>query len=171
MKLYEEIIPKLMAKYHFTDKDTITDIIENIITDELDREKFKLAMKYPNGLPEWINQRADMKRKLKYQSGKNEYSILNVKTKNISKLEVDKDVEEVVSNSPYFKKIKLGKKLDELNCLGMNDQTIAGTLGIEIRTIRMFRKSPESMRPTTLERVWLGVDEIKKQLEELGKQT
>ena len=112
-----------------------------------------------------------MKRKLKYQSGKNEYSILNVKTKNISKLEVDKDVEEVVSNSPYFKKIKLGKKLDELNCLGMNDQTIAGTLGIEIRTIRMFRKSPESMRPTTLERVWLGVDEIKKQLEELGKQT
>jgi len=55
MELYDEIIPKLMAKYHFTDKDTITDIIENIITDELDREKFKLAMKYPNGLPEWIN--------------------------------------------------------------------------------------------------------------------
>ena len=40
-----------MAKYHFTDKDTITDIIENIITDEIDREKFKLAIKYPNGLP------------------------------------------------------------------------------------------------------------------------
>ena len=51
----------------------------------------------------------------------------------------------------------------------MNDQTIAGTLGIEIRTIRMFRKSPESMRPTTLKRVSLGVDEIKKQLEELGE--
>ena len=47
--------------------------------------------------------------KLKYQSGKNEYSILNVKTKNISKLEVDKDVERVVSNSPYFKKLNLGK--------------------------------------------------------------
>ena len=29
MELYDEIIPKLMAKYHFTDKDTITDIIEN----------------------------------------------------------------------------------------------------------------------------------------------
>ena len=55
MKLYEEIIPKLMAKYHFTDKDTITNVIENIITDELDREKFKLALKYPFGLPEWIN--------------------------------------------------------------------------------------------------------------------
>ena len=50
MELYDEIIPKLMAKYHFTDKDTITDIIENIITDELDREKFKLAIKYPNGV-------------------------------------------------------------------------------------------------------------------------
>ncbi len=55
MKLFNQIIPELMAKYHFTDKDTITDIIENIITDELDREKFKLAMKYPNGLPKWIN--------------------------------------------------------------------------------------------------------------------
>jgi len=109
--------------------------------------------------------------KLKYQSGKNEYSILNVKTKNISKLEVDKDVEEVVSNSPYFKKLKLVKKLDELNTLGMDDQTIAGTLGMDIRTIRMFRESPESMRPTTLERILLGVDEIKKQLEELRKQT
>tara|TARA_R100000152_G_C6764407_1_gene188991 strand:- start:1391 stop:1666 length:276 start_codon:yes stop_codon:yes gene_type:complete len=51
MELYDEIIPKLMAKYHFTDKDTITDIIENIITDEIDREKFKLAIKYPYGLP------------------------------------------------------------------------------------------------------------------------
>ena len=112
-----------------------------------------------------------MKRKLKYQSGKNEYSILNVKTKNISKLEVDKDVEEVVSNSPYFKKLKLVKKLDELNTLGMDDQTIAGTLGMDIRTMRMFRESPESMRPTTLERILLGVDEIKKQLEELRKQT
>ena len=112
-----------------------------------------------------------MKRKLKYQSGKNEYSILNVKTKNISKLEVDKDVEEVVSNSPYFKKLKLVKKLDELNTLGMDDQTIVGTLGMDIRTIRMFRESPESMRPTTLERILLGVDEIKKQLEELRKQT
>ena len=50
MELYDEIIPKLMAKYHFTDKDTITDIIENIITDELDRERFKLAIKYPNGV-------------------------------------------------------------------------------------------------------------------------
>ena len=50
MKLYNQIIPELMAKYHFTDKDTITNIIENIITDELDREKFKLAIKYPNGV-------------------------------------------------------------------------------------------------------------------------
>jgi hypothetical protein len=50
MTLYDEIIPKLMAKYHFTDKDTITNVIENIITDELDREMFKLAMKYPNSV-------------------------------------------------------------------------------------------------------------------------
>tara|TARA_R110002020_G_scaffold394137_1_gene604210 strand:- start:50 stop:280 length:231 start_codon:yes stop_codon:yes gene_type:complete len=50
VKLYNQIIPELMAKYHFTDKDTITNIIENIITDELDREKFKLAIKYPNGV-------------------------------------------------------------------------------------------------------------------------
>ncbi len=99
--------------------------------------------------------------KLKYQSGKNEYSIIDTSTK--------EEVEQVILTSPYFQKLKLVKKLDELNTLGMNDQTIAGTLGIEIRTIRMFRKSPESMRPTTLKRVSLGVDEIKKQLEELGE--
>ena len=40
---------------------------------------------------------------------------------------------------------------------------------MDIRTIRMFRESPESMRPTTLKRILLGVDEIKKQLEELGE--
>ena len=55
MTLYDEIIPKLMAKYHFTDKDTITNVIENIITDKKDRADFMLAIKYPNGLPKWIN--------------------------------------------------------------------------------------------------------------------
>ena len=99
--------------------------------------------------------------KIKYQSGKNEYSIIDTSTK--------EEVEQVVSTSPYFQKLKLVKKLDELNTLGMDDQTIVGTLGMDIRTIRMFRESPESMRPTTLKRILLGVDEIKKQLEELGE--
>ena len=99
--------------------------------------------------------------KLKYQSGKNEYSIMDTSTK--------EEVEQVVSTSPYFQKLKLVKKLDELNTLGIDDQTIVGTLGMDIRTIRMFRESPESMRPTTLKRILLGVDEIKKQLEELGE--
>ena len=44
-------MPKLKAKYKFTDNDSIIDIIENIITDPKDVQQFKLAFKYPNGLP------------------------------------------------------------------------------------------------------------------------
>ena len=102
-----------------------------------------------------------MKPKLKYQSGKSEWSITATSTK--------EEVEQVVSTSPYFQKLKLIRNLNELNSLGMDDQTICGTLGMDIRTLRMFRKSQESMRPTTLKRMLLGVDEIKKQLEELGE--
>ena len=50
-KYFNQVMPKLKAKYKFTDNDSIIDIIENIITDPKDVQQFKLAFKYPNGLP------------------------------------------------------------------------------------------------------------------------
>ena len=45
---------KAKAKYKFTDNDSIIDIMENIITDPKDLQQFKLAFKYPNGLPKVV---------------------------------------------------------------------------------------------------------------------
>ena len=101
-----------------------------------------------------------MKPKLKYQSGKSEWSITATSTK--------EEVEQVVSTSPYFQKLKLIRNLNELNSLGMDDQTICGTLGMDIRTIKGFRKGSNLQKRSFL-KLLKGVDEIKKQLEELGE--
>jgi hypothetical protein len=54
-KYFNQVMPKLKAKYKFTDNDSIIDIMENIITDPKDLQQFKLAFKYPNGLPNWLH--------------------------------------------------------------------------------------------------------------------
>tara|TARA_R110002012_G_scaffold264466_2_gene447817 strand:+ start:114 stop:287 length:174 start_codon:yes stop_codon:yes gene_type:complete len=54
-KYFNQVMPKLKAKYKFTDNDSIIDIMENIITDPKDLQQFKLAFKYPNGLPKWLH--------------------------------------------------------------------------------------------------------------------
>ena len=43
-KYFNQIMPKLKAKYKFTDNDSIIDIMENIITDPKDLQQFKLAV-------------------------------------------------------------------------------------------------------------------------------
>ena len=54
-KYFNQVMPKLKAKYKFTDNDSIIDIMENIITDPKDLQQFNLAFKYPNGLPKWLH--------------------------------------------------------------------------------------------------------------------
>jgi hypothetical protein len=54
-KFSKQILQRLQAKYKFTDNDSIIDIMENIITDPKDLQQFKLAFKYPNGLPKWLH--------------------------------------------------------------------------------------------------------------------
>jgi hypothetical protein len=78
------------------------------------------------------------------------------------------EISQTVSNSPYFQKLKLLKTLDELNTLGMNDQTIAITLKMDIRTIKGFRKG-KNLQKRSLLKLLYGVIEISKQLKELQK--
>jgi len=54
-KFSKQVLQRLQAKYKFTYNDSIIDIMENIITDPKDLQQFKLAFKYPNGLPKWLH--------------------------------------------------------------------------------------------------------------------
>ena len=60
MKLYEEIIPKLMAKYHFTDKDTITDIIENKVRKQKELEGYEIQLDDLRRKKFWIEKEIQM---------------------------------------------------------------------------------------------------------------
>ena len=51
-KLYKEVMPYLKNKYGFKDNDSIIKILDEIITDPNEKEMFRCAYKYPNGLPE-----------------------------------------------------------------------------------------------------------------------
>ena len=77
-------------------------------------------------------------------------------------------IEELVSNSYYFKKIDVLKRLDNLNKVGMDDYDVARILKMDIRTIKRFRKGKNLQRRSFL-KLLNGVIEIKKQLEELGE--
>lgn len=54
-KLWNEVMPSLMEKYGFTMQTPIMKTMNEIIKDPEDLRKFKLAFKYPNGLPHWKN--------------------------------------------------------------------------------------------------------------------
>lgn len=55
MKLYGEVMPRLMKKYGFKLNDPIIHIMTEVITDPTDLRDFKNAYKYPNGFPHWKN--------------------------------------------------------------------------------------------------------------------